>query len=228
RTFSMAGGSTGRIDVVQGITKITPVWCRVEGLLVKKPLVPFIWDERIATSSIPQEKLSEILKRYIDPKKFDERKKVVRLYLQGQRYREAEAELKQVQRDFPDSADGLKEVAHLIRQMGARQIIDEIDTRRKAGQHQLAVSLLSQFPPDGVDGEILQKVRAKVEEYSQLNDQGQATVKELAELAAKVSDDSLRQRVDPVVKEITSELSINTLDRMGTYRRFADDAQTTT
>src|SRR5262249_28287932 len=32
RTFSMAGGKTGRIDVVQGLTKITPVWCRVEAL----------------------------------------------------------------------------------------------------------------------------------------------------------------------------------------------------
>src|SRR5262249_53367419 len=90
-----------------------------------------------------------------------------------------------------------------------------------AGQHQLASTLLARFPPEGVDGEILQQVRAKAEEYAQLNDQGRTVVKELAELTGKLSDDSLRQKVEPLVKEITSELSINTLDRMATYRRFA-------
>jgi predicted esterase len=226
RTFSMAGGKTGRIDVVQGITKITPVWCRVEALLQSKPLSTYIWDERIATSSIPQDELSAILNHYIDRKNFDDRLKIVRLYLQGQRYREAETELKAVQRDFPGRADGLKDVAHDIKQLGARQVIDEIDVRRAAGQHQLASALLAKFPPDGVDGEILQKVRAKVDEYGQLNEQGQAVLKELAELAAKLSDDSLRQKVEPLVKEIASELSINTLDRMATYRRFAGGANT--
>src|SRR5215471_9117347 len=156
RTFSMAGGKTGRIDVVQGITKITPVWCRVEALLQSKPLPTYIWDERIATSSIPQDKLSAILNHYIDRKNFDDRLKIVRLYLQGQRYRDAETELKAVQRDFPGRAAGLNEVAHDIKQLGARQVIDEIDVRRAAGQHQLASGLLAKFPPDGVDGEILQ------------------------------------------------------------------------
>jgi predicted esterase len=221
RTFSMAGGKTGRIDVVQGITKITPVWCRVEALLQSKPLPTYIWDERIATSSIPQDKLSAILNHYIDRKNFDDRLKIVRLYLQGQRYRDAEEELKAVAREFPNRADGLKPVAHDIKQLGARQVIDEIDVRRAAGQHQLAQAHLANFPPDGVDGDILQKIRAKVDEYAQLNDQGRTVVKELAELTAKLADESLRKRVEPLVKEISTELSINTLDRMATYRRFA-------
>ena len=139
-------------------------------MLVGKPLVTYIWDERIATSSIPQEKLSAILNHYIDRKNFDDRLKIVRLYLQGQRYREAEDELKTVGRDFPGRAAGLKEVGHDIKQLGARQVIEEIDVRRAAGQHQLALALLSKFPPEEVDGEILQKVRAKVDEYGQLNE----------------------------------------------------------
>jgi predicted esterase len=228
RTFKMAGGKAGTIEVLQGITKITPVWCRVEGLLVSKPLVTYIWDERIATSSIPPDKLSAILNHYIDRKNFDDRLKIVRLYLQGQRYRDAEEELKAVQREFPNRADGLKEVAHEIKQLGARQVIDEIDVRRAAGQHQLAQAHLSSFPPDGVDGEILQKIRAKVDDYAHLNDQGRTVVRELAELTAKLSDDSLRKKVEPLVKEISSELSINTLDRMATYRRFAGGENTPT
>src|SRR5262249_43120115 len=151
----------------------------------------------------------------------DDRLKIVRLYLQGQRYRDAEEELKEVQRDFPDRAAGLKDVARQLKQLGARQVIDEIDVRRAAGQHQLAQAHLANFPPEGVDGDILQKIRAKVDDYAQLNEQGRTVVKELAELTAKLSDDSLRKKVEPLAKEISSELSINTLDRMATYRRFA-------
>src|SRR5262249_38490278 len=105
---------------------------------------------------------------------------------------------------------------------------DEIDVRRAAGQHQLALGLLSKFPPEGVDGEILQKVRAKVDDYAQINDQGRTIVKELGELTAKLNDDLLRKKVEPIVKEISTELSINTLDRMATYRRFAGGENTPT
>src|SRR3954471_21199361 len=61
RRLTMAGGPTGRIDLLQGITKITPTWCRVQGLQVK--LTTYILDQRIATSSVPRDILSAILKR---------------------------------------------------------------------------------------------------------------------------------------------------------------------
>ncbi len=109
--------------------------------------------------------------------------------------------------------------------MGARQIIKEIDTRRKAGQHQFAYSLLERFPADGVDGDILQQVRAKLEDYNELKKQGETVVAQLNELVGKLPDGSLREHVKPIIKEITDELSVGTLDRMATYRRFANDPQ---
>ncbi len=42
----------GPLDVIQGITLITPHWTKVEGLLTSE-LTPLVWDMRIATSSIP-------------------------------------------------------------------------------------------------------------------------------------------------------------------------------
>ena len=107
RIFSMAGGPTGRIDVIQGITKITPVWTRVQGLQVKQS---YIWDMRLATSSVPAEVLSKIIKRQINPKNADDRLKVVRFYLQAERYQDATAELNQIIDDFPGRA-GLAAVA---------------------------------------------------------------------------------------------------------------------
>ena len=219
RIFSMAGGPTGRIDVVQGITKLTPVWSEVQGLQVKQS---YIWDMRIATSSLDRDVLSKIIKHNIDPKNADDRLKVVRFYLQAERYQDATAELNQIISEFPGRA-GLQEVAHDLKQMGARQIVKEIDTRRQAGQHQFAYHLLETFPAEGVDGEILQQVRAKLDDYSELKKQGDGIVAKLNELAEKLPDGSLRKRVEPIVKEIDNELSVGTLDRMATYRRFADD-----
>jgi predicted esterase len=222
RTFSMAGGPTGRIDVVQGITKITPVWCRVQGLQTSG--VPaFIWDMRIATTSVPREILTQVIRRKIDPKNPDERLKIVRLYLQAERYFDAVAELDQIVSDFPGRA-GLATVAHDLKQMGARQAIKEADTRRKAGQHGLAFSMLKTFPPKDVDGELLQQVRVKLEEYTELQKQGQGIVAQLSESLAKLPEGA-RKRAEAAVKEINEQLSINTLDRMATYRRFAEDPQ---
>ncbi|HEY2759667.1 MAG TPA: alpha/beta hydrolase-fold protein, partial [Pirellulales bacterium] len=224
RTFSMASNN-GRTDIIQGISKITPVWCRVDSLQASR-IGTFLWDERIATSSVPRDVLSKIISRHIDPKKIDDRLKIVRLYLQGQRYKEAQAELKQVQQDFPDQAADFAKVDHDLKQLGARQVLDEIDLRRKAGQHQLAFNLLTRFPSDGVDGALLQKVRAKLDEYNEQNTQREDVVKQLTELVTKVNDSSLRGKLEPIVAEITSGLSMNTLDRMATYRRFADDPNT--
>ena len=51
RIFSMQG-QEGRIDVVQGVTCITPRYTQVEGLQVKNA---YEWDMRISTASIPRE-----------------------------------------------------------------------------------------------------------------------------------------------------------------------------
>ena len=225
RTFSMTSNN-GRTDIIQGITKITPVWCRVDSLQTSH-IGTFLWDERIATSSVPRDVLSKIISRHIDPKNYDDRLKIVRLYLQGQRYKESETELKQVRQDFPDRAADLATVDHDLKQLGARQILDEIDLRRKAGQHRFADDLLTQFRSDGVDGALLQKVRAKLDENNDQSNQREEVVKQLANLLTKVNDSSLRGKIEPIVAEITSDLSINTLDRMSTYRRFADDPNTT-
>jgi predicted esterase len=226
RTFSMTGGTNGQVDVVQGITKITPLWCQVEGLQVARPPA-YIWDMRIATSSIPQATLSQIINRRTDSKKVDDRLKVVRLYLQAERYHEAETELDDILKQFPER-ENLRDVAHEIKQLGAKQMLQEIETRRKAGQYQFVYGLLSHFPSIDVDGQILQQVKAKLEEFNNLNDQVQTAVKQLADLATQLPDNAVRQRIQPIVKEITDELSIGTLDRMATFRRFSEDPQNAT
>jgi predicted esterase len=223
RTFSMSG-ARGPIDVVQGITRLTPIWARVEGLQLSKS-TSYVWEMRLATNSIPQKLLAAIIANQINAKKFEDRVKVVRFYLQMERYDESKAELDQLIRDFP-GREGLDEVVHNLQQFRAKQRFGEIEIRGKAGQHQLALKWLQSFPADGVDGDMLQQVRSKLDEYTEIDQKGNDTLMQLNELMGKLPDSGLRERVRPVVNEIANEMSSNTLGRMATYQRFAGGHQT--
>jgi len=90
----------GPLSVVQGITEITPVYTKVEGLRGGPRSV--VWDMRLATSSIPRDLLGRILKTAVPQDDVDARLQVVRLYLQSERYRDAELELEEIIHDFPE------------------------------------------------------------------------------------------------------------------------------
>ena len=128
----------GLLSVVQGITQITPLYTKVQGLMGGPR--PIVWDMRIATSSIPRETLSHILSTSIGKDDMEGRLQIVRLYLQSDRYRDAAAELEQIVKDFPERQD-LQQDVRQLRQLGARLILKEIELRGEAGQHQLARNL---------------------------------------------------------------------------------------
>ena len=64
----------------------------------------------------------------IDPTRPDERLKIVRLYVQSERYKDAREELESIVTDFPDLKELEIEVRSL-RQMGARRLLKEIEMR---------------------------------------------------------------------------------------------------
>ena len=211
-------GPNGPISIVQGITKLTPVWSRVEGLQMGK-LPSFVWEMRLATNSIPNDKLAAIIGLQIDKKKFEDRVKVVRFYLEMERYTEANKELDDVIRDFPDRP-ALNDVVHDLQQYRAKQRLREIEVRSKAGQFKTALGGLQGFPPDGVEGATLQKVRVKLEEMTGIQQKGLETLKQLNELVEKLPDSAVRECARTTVKEIADEMRPSTLDRMATYYRF--------
>jgi predicted esterase len=230
RNISMNGGPKGQLVIMQGITKITPVYCVVEALQGATPATPaYIWEMRIATSSIPREVLAAIINRLVDKKDPDQRLKVVKLLLQQNRFGDAKAALDDVVKDFPDrhNLESLKNTAKELQQKYAAQILDEIEIRGAAGQHELARSMIDRFPVDNIDGQILQRVRSKSLEYADLQNRGQTIVRQLEQLTVDLKDAPLRDKVSPVVKEIKDKLRIATLDRMATYGRFANDPNST-
>jgi predicted esterase len=217
----------GKLDMILGITSIHPVWTRVEAL-TRTGGPNIMWDMRVATSSIPRATLSKIFANHVSRKNVDERLKVVGLYLNAERYTDAQYELQEILADFPDlkpaEVERLTQEVSAIRQLGARRALDEIELRRKAGQHQLAQTLLSKFPTQDVAGAVLQEVKARQDEYQEQLALIESTNKSLAEVVAKIDDSVLRRQAEPCVAEILGEMNLATVDRMAAFRQFLDSA----
>lgn len=220
RIFSMMT-DRGPVHVIQGITEITPLWTKVEGLLCERP---YIWDMRLATSSIPRDTLRRVLDKHLDPKNVQHRFQLVRLFLQSERYGDAEHELQSIIKDFPDQKR-LEPEVRALGQLRSRRIIDEVNMRREAGQHQLAYSLLQRFPDKDVAGETLQQVRETLGEYASLQQRGAQVLKQLEGHVEMIADPRTKERASAIYREISEELNANTMDRMADYLRLADDPQ---
>ncbi|GIW56566.1 MAG: peptidase [Nitrospiraceae bacterium] len=223
RLMTLAGGKTGRIDLVQGITEVTPLYYRVQGLQAADG---YVCDMRYRTSNLPREMLSRILMHHIDPKNLDQRLKIVRLYMQAERYRDAREELEEVLRDFPDLTE-LKRQVTLLNQLSATKLIREIELRQQAGQHQLARQMLESFPAEGVGTESLLRVRDMIAGYEKREQQLSSLREQLARHLAALTDDGLREKLRPTVEFMQRELSLNTIERLADYLRLADDPSAT-
>lgn len=220
RIYTMNTGQ-GPLDIIQGITEITPEWTKVEG-------ISHMWDMRVATSSIPRDVLSKILLNQIDPKDIEQRKKVARFYIQAERYEEAARELEGVLADFTSSPAAKEQVAPTLlalRQMAAKRFLSELKLRRDAGQHALVIDALGRFPSEGVGGEVLQAVREMVDSYRSMQTQRKSIIAKMDELLAKLDDSALRGQFQPIRDEIAAELSLSTLGRMAAFMQHADDAE---
>ncbi len=212
------------IHVVQGLTEITPIWSRAETLQATG--ISFLWDMRIATSTIPRDVLNKILKKQINPNNVDHRLKLVRFYMQAERFRDAEAELTELIEDFknlPNLPAQLDQVAKQIRQLRAKQELAEIEKRRAANQHRLADRMLRIFPSDDVSGVILEEVRNKLEDYDKTQKRGEQIIRQLDDQIGKVKDKELTKQLNPLRFEIQKDLWIPTLGRLAPFSRLADD-----
>lgn len=216
------GSERGVLSVIQGITSITPHWTKVEAIEVVDGK-DIVWDMRIATTSIPFETLSKILRRQIDPKKIDQRLKIVRLLVQSQRYPDAEKELTQIVDDFPEQRSQFVPVLRDLRQTYARFALHEINVRRAASQHILVLKLLNEFPTEGVAGETLQAVKQMIDDYKNDLEHGREILEKLKAHINALDDEPIQRRLQDIQQEISAELNVNCLGRMAAYRQFWDD-----
>ncbi len=227
RIYEMPSAN-GTISVVQGITEVRPAFTRVRGLRAKPE--SYIWDMRIATSNLPREVLSRVLLNAVPRTDLDERIKVVQLYVQSGRYRDARVELEQVLADFKDdpTAKEFGEFVNELRRMAGSRLLDEIELRRNAGQQQLVRAMLESFPSEGVDGTTLQRVRELLDEDDLRTDRRELLIGQLKETIESLQEPSSRKVGATILKEINQRLSDKTDGRLSAFRQLAAGAQAAT
>lgn len=219
REFTLDSGKSD-FTVIQQITEITPRWTKLEGFRQ-------IWDQRVSTSSIPADIIRQVIERRLDQNNVEHRLKLARFFLQSERYGDAEAELQQIAADFPNVKQQIDNVMRSVKQLAARQVLNEIRLREKAGQFEAITSYLQafpqKFPAAEISGEILQEVREKQDFLADKHGRMQRVLQHLDEHLAALTDEELRTRLAPVKEEITTELNPSTVDRLSGYLQFADD-----
>jgi hypothetical protein len=181
---------------------------------------------RMATSSLPRETLAAILKRAVPQDDVDKRLEVVRLYLQSERYRDAEQELADIIRDFPQHENLQQQIAQL-RQLGANLVLDEIKLRAKSGQHELARKFLAEFPQENVSGSTLQQVRELLDKYRADDHHKQELLASLDAEVALIEDANNRELAEAFAKEIAAEANTAALGRLASFERLADAKELT-
>lgn len=213
----------GPENIFQGITEITPLYTKVQGLSG----VPSIqWDCRIATSSIPRATLSQVLRLQAFENGPDARIAAVRLFFESERYNDARIELEEAMREFPELSD-MQELLVQLRQYSARRLVDEIELRQAAGQHNRVEKLLSHFPEQGVATETLQRV-SELLRARELQSKGiERLLADLRRLCDSVSDPTLKPEIAQIRQEIERELNLNSRSRLQDFERLQSDPNMT-
>ncbi len=220
RTYSLVTPK-GTIPVIQGITEISPLYTRIQGL---KGSNPHVWDMRVATSSIPRDVLSRVLHQHLGADDEDQRLSIVKLYLQSERYQDAERELQGVIRDFP-GLKNLKQQITAIKQLKANSLLDEIKRLRDAGQHKRVMAFLQNFPTDGIANAVLIEVQEILREYEVAAQKGGRVQQLIAASVDQLEPGPRRDKLLAFQDELDRDLGFDTLGRLTAFLNLADDEQ---
>ncbi|MFK8115474.1 MAG: alpha/beta hydrolase [Rubripirellula sp.] len=215
RSVVVRGPSGAPLQIIQGIQELNARYATLVALN-KKP--SYVWDMRVATSSIDSATLNRIFKNRMDPENLDDRLEAVQFFTETKRYADAKAALKKVIKDFP-SEKHLKPVLIQLTDRQAEQLLAEAKTRAGAGQYELARNILGGFPNESVGRVMKIEVQDALKE---INDDDQQAVKMIEQLKTQVMslNDAQAKSIQRILAEISAGLSADTLSRLSDFARL--------
>ncbi len=208
--------SKGNLALLQGVTEITPHHLKLTGLKQQ-------WNLGLRTTSIKEEILKDMLNEAIDHLSPNERIAVARFYIQAGLYLPAGKAFDEIERDFPEYKDKIATYVTELRTLQSQQLLDELNQRRKAGQHRLAQNAIMKFPTNNVAQSILRQIREVQDEYHKQQEQIDKARIRLGELEAEIKDPTTRNLLQAYRREVMSQLSFETIDRLGAFLNLESD-----
>ncbi len=224
RDFFIRDAKNNRRRYVQGITKITPRYCIVNVLTNgKKDLKQ--WRMSVSTSKIDPKILRDILIRRADPNNVNDLFDIADFFRQTQNYEMARKELLLIKTRFPEEKERVEEERIELLQIEGRQFLADIDNRLKLGQTRLAAAFAKVADNPGFSNDM----RAKFDAIKQAADQQQVKIEnakqQIKQLVDAVDNLTPEQQVvvDRFLVSLQNDLSANSLARLDSYTRVADD-----
>ncbi|MDR0328907.1 MAG: hypothetical protein LBI05_11490, partial [Planctomycetaceae bacterium] len=219
--------SGGIVYVEQAIVELTPSYISVTSLRADNK--PLNWNMRIATNAIPSEQITPILTNLIDPQKLDDRLKLVRFYLGGELYGNANAEMESIMHDWEDSTEAQQRVRSMfqtVRQQMYQQILDELEFRWESGQYQFVRDYITELEQDPkLPERLLEPVRRFSRRYDETDQRCRDIVSALNELYEQLPEAEKNDKIPPIIAQIEKELNNSTLARLTTFQLYAQGLQ---
>ena len=215
RTFRYLGDRSSRpVTMQQAINRIGPHMVRLRG-------VDGFWNGAVLdTGQVPRPVLLGLLGK-VDQRNQNERLRVGRFLIQAGWYDEARAELDRLGRDFPELVERMQLVRQTVQQLEAEQVLREVETRRQARQPREVLSRLRTFPTEGVDPDLLARVRDQLREAEAVEAADRALGAEIQGLAGQIPEESRGDWMGPVIEVLAAlaEAPDAVRDRLDAYRK---------
>ena len=224
RDFFIRDPKNNRRRYVQGITKITPRYCIVNVLASSNRDLKQ-WRMSVSTSLIDPQVLRNILIRRANPNNVNDLFDIADFFRQTRNYEMARKELLLIKSRFPEEKERVEEQRIELLQIEGRQRLADIDKRLKLGQTRLAAT----FAKVADNPSFSNDIRAKFDSFKQVADQQQAKIEnakqQIKQLADKVDNLTPEQQVvvDRFLVSLQNDLTENSLPRLDSYTRVADD-----
>ncbi len=218
RAITVRGPEGSPLTIIQGITELNSQYAKLEAL---KATPSYLWDMRVATSSLSSEALRKIFKRRLDQNDIERRLDVVRFFIETRRYADAHDELTQVLKDYPEEQD-LRAQLISITEFQATQLLDEAKRRAEAGQEVFARKIYQGFPLQAVGRVTRLQVQDAVGKLDQTADRAKTLVATLRQQVKQLNEVQAA-KLKPVIDEIEAGLSSATLTRMNDYLQFGNE-----
>ncbi|MCH8829008.1 MAG: hypothetical protein IID45_05465 [Planctomycetes bacterium] len=209
-----AGGRT--VEVVQGITEITPKQITLRG-------ITHVWEHGMALTSIPHAQLDAILRQKTDLTKPGGRMKIARFYIQAGKYQAAAKELDAIAKQFPDYAKKVKAVQFDLRQQQGTRIINELRRRKAAGQHRLVLASCAKFPTKDISARLTREIKKLQQDYAVAKKRAEKVLMLLSDLHAKLKETQLVSQLAPFRSEVREKLDYDSLSRLDAFLKLSTD-----
>lgn len=213
RNVTLVSSGNREIEILQGITLISPKLTTVEGLT-------HYWKTSVPTSTIPAQVLRAVLHANIKDRDHLSRLSIARFFHQSGMFSEAHRELNEIQIEFPDQQKLVEEMRRDLIGAQAQFLLDELVIRHEVGQYQTVLTLGEAFPEDFVSGGLLEQVRELVDRVRKRRDQIDEVKSRLSGLVAKLSPE-LRAEVAPWNGIVLEQLDLHNISHLQSFLNLA-------